>query len=92
MFGRIDLRGPQVRHQQLLAAEHIQRQKAVVVVSPWKKRYLPTVHRIIGGVEESSTSSVGACWNEAMKRSTMTSCMAQAAARENLPILNKRGR
>ena len=48
----IDVRGPKVGHQQLLAAQHVQRKVAVAVVVPVKKssRLVP-VHRVVSGVE-----------------------------------------
>ena len=52
VLGAIDLGGSQIRHQQLLAAEHVERQIAVaVVVAVEEPSLLPAVHRIIGGVE-----------------------------------------
>ncbi len=52
MLRRIDVRGPKIRDQQLLAAEHVQRQKAVAVVVPVEEPPgLVTVHRVVGRVE-----------------------------------------
>src|SRR5205085_9684954 len=52
VFGRIDLRRSQIRYQQLLAAERVQRQETVlVVIAVEEARFLATVYRIISGVE-----------------------------------------
>jgi hypothetical protein len=52
VLGAIDLGGPQIRHQQLLAAEHVKRQIAVaVVVTVEEPSLLLAVHRIVGGIE-----------------------------------------
>ena len=49
---RVDLRRPQVGDQQLLAAEDVQRQEAVVVVIAVEEPpFLLAVHQIVGGVE-----------------------------------------
>jgi hypothetical protein len=48
----VDAAGPQVRAQQLLAAEHVQRQVAVaVVVAVEEAALLLAVQRVVGGVE-----------------------------------------
>lgn len=52
MFRCVDVRGPKVGDQQLLAAEHVQRQVAVpVVVAVEESPRLVTVHRVVGRVE-----------------------------------------
>jgi len=52
MFGPIDLARPQITHQQLIAAEHIQRQKTVMVITAMKESsLLTTVYCIIGCIE-----------------------------------------
>ena len=52
MLGGVDLGRPQIGDQQLLAAEHVERQKAVVVVVAMEKApFLATMHRHVGGVE-----------------------------------------
>ena len=52
MFRRIDVRATKVGDQQLLAVEHVQRQKAVAVIVPVEESpRLVTVHRVIGCVE-----------------------------------------
>ena len=52
MLRAIDMAGPQVRAQQLLAAEHVQRQVAVAVVVPMEEAaLLLAVQWIVGGVE-----------------------------------------
>ena len=52
MQRRVPLRRPQIGDQQLLAAEHIQRQKAVgIVIAAEVAAFLLAVHQIIGGVE-----------------------------------------
>ena len=52
MFGAVDVRRPQIAHQQLIAAEHIERQEAVAIVVAVKEpSLLFAMHRIVGGVE-----------------------------------------
>ena len=52
MFGGVDLGGPQIGDQQLLTAEDVERQKAVMVIIPVEKApFLAAMHRHIGGVE-----------------------------------------
>ena len=52
MLRGVDVRGTQVRHQQLLPAEHVQRQVAVAVVVPVEEAaLLSAVHGVVGGVE-----------------------------------------
>lgn len=52
MLGRVDVSRPQVRDQQVIAAEHIERQKAVVVIIAVEEpSFLGPVHRVIGGVK-----------------------------------------
>jgi hypothetical protein len=49
---RIDVAGPQVAHQQPVAAEHVQRQEAVAVVIAVKEAaFLFSVHGVMRGVE-----------------------------------------
>jgi len=38
VFGRIDVRRPQVRHQQLIAAEHVQGQGLLLKTDNWRLR------------------------------------------------------
>src|SRR3989440_7691816 len=48
----VDVRGPQPHAQQMIPAEHVQRQIAVVsVVAVKKTRFLPSVQRRVGGVQ-----------------------------------------
>src|SRR5205807_4284710 len=48
----VDVRGPQPHAQQMISAEHVQRQIAVVsVVAVKKTRFLPSVQRRVGGVQ-----------------------------------------
>src|SRR5262249_44179303 len=52
VLGRVDVAGAQVGNQELLAAEDVKRQIAVVVVIAMKEPpFLMAVHRVIGGVE-----------------------------------------
>ena len=52
MLGLIDVRRPQVADQQLIAAEDIERQKAVVVIIAVEKAtLLAAVHRIVRTIE-----------------------------------------
>ena len=52
MLGRIDLAGPQVAHQQLIATKDIQRQKTVVIVVAMKEApFLSAVDRIVRGIK-----------------------------------------
>lgn len=52
VLGGIALGGPQVRHQQLIAAEDIQRQKAIVIIVPMEESAdLMAINRIIGRIE-----------------------------------------
>ena len=52
MQRRIALGRTQVGHQQLLAAKHVQRQEAVVVVVTAEvPPLLLAIHRVVGGVE-----------------------------------------
>ncbi len=52
VFGAVDVRGPQVADQKLIATEHIKRQETVVVVIGQKETaLLMAVNRIVGGVE-----------------------------------------
>ena len=52
MLARIDLAGPQVGHQKLIAAKNIQRQKTVmIIITVEKTSLLEPVHRIVGGVK-----------------------------------------
>ena len=52
VFGGIDVGRPQVGHQQLLAAEDVQRQEAVViVVAVEEAALLLAMHRIVGRIE-----------------------------------------
>ena len=52
MLGAINIAGAQVVHQQLLTAEDVQRQEAVmVVVAMEEASLLHAVHPVIGGVE-----------------------------------------
>ena len=52
MLGGVDLAGPQVGRQQLVAAEDVQRQEAVVVVVAVEEApLLVAVHGVVGGVE-----------------------------------------
>ena len=52
MFGSIYFARPQIADQQLITAEHIQRQKTIMVIVAVKEAsLLATMHGIIGGVE-----------------------------------------
>ncbi len=52
MLGAVDVRRPQIAHQQMVGAEHVKRQETVAVVVAMKEAAnLAPVHRIIGGVE-----------------------------------------
>ena len=52
MPGRVDVAAAQVRHQQVAAAEHVQRQVAVmIVVAVEEASFLLPVQRHVGGVE-----------------------------------------
>ena len=52
MARHIDVAGPQVGHQQLLAAKDIERQKApVAIVAVIVAAFLLAVHPVIGGVK-----------------------------------------
>ena len=82
MLGSVDLGRAQVGHEQLLAAEHVQRQEAVVVViAEEEAAFLRPMDRIIGA-SKSSTNSVGASWKNAVNCSRITLCNRQAAVRE----------
>ena len=81
MLGPIDAAGPQQRAQQLLAAEHVQRQVAVaVVVAVEEAPLLLTVQRVVGGVEVQH-QFLGRGLKLAMNCSTSTSCKRTAVAR-----------
>ena len=63
MLGGVDLRGAQIRYQQLLAAEDIQRQKTVVVVVAMEEAaFLAPMDGIVGGVEVED--EFGRCLHE----------------------------
>jgi hypothetical protein len=52
MLGPVNVAGPQIGHQQLRVAKHIERQEAVVaIVAVEETAFLLAVHRVIGGVE-----------------------------------------
>ena len=52
MLGAVDVRGPQIADQQLIAAEHIERQKAVmIIIAKEEAAFLAPMHRIIGGIK-----------------------------------------
>jgi hypothetical protein len=52
VLGGVDVGGPQIGDQKLLATEHIKRQEAVVVVKPVEEPpFLTAMHRHIDGVE-----------------------------------------
>src|SRR4030042_975358 len=50
--GRINIRRPKIRHQQLTGTEHVQRQEAVMIVIAVKETlHLIAMHRIVGRVK-----------------------------------------
>ena len=50
--GGIDVGRPQVRHQQMMTAENIQRQETILIVVTMKKPVdLMAMHRVIGGIK-----------------------------------------
>ena len=52
MLGGVDVGGTQITYQQLVAAEDVQRQKAILVVKAVEEAaFLAAMHRIVGGVE-----------------------------------------
>ena len=76
MRGGVDVGRTQIRHQQMMAAENIQRQEAIlVVVSVEEAVDLVAVNRVVGGIKvEYQFFGSDAC--DAMKTSTKTLAMS----------------
>ena len=52
MLGAVNVRPPEIAHQEMLTAEHVERQEAIVIVIAVEETpHLTAVHGIVGRVE-----------------------------------------